>query len=490
MRIVVHDEQGNVLPFRGYLQAKGGASYFPPGTARFDKSSTYDERHFLAPGEVTCEVPPGVYVLRVERGLEWLPATREIEVTDQSITVNMLMHRWVDMKALGWYSGDTHIHRAPDEAAVSLLAEDINLGANQTLWNERNVYADRGEPLPPLAYQTLDALHVLNVRSQETERLGKGWGAALFLGDFDPLSLPRNFNYPLTAKVCAEARKRGAHIDFEKSVWRDVPVCAALGLVDSIGVVHNHFHPQAFLPMRGISQSIVPPPNLEMTPRECALYTLDLYYHLLNCGLRMAVSGGSASGVMPSWLGYERTYVKLDEPFTPDAWLRALRAGRSFATNGPVLFLTVDGKDPGAVIELPAARTTLTVKAEARSRDGKLILLELLHNGEVVAKAERAEGTNKLYINQELELGPGWLAARCFEPEGDTQVYAATSPVYLEHEGQRGEVPDSARYYAEVVRQMIEQSLAEKRFTAPEQESEALQILDAALRYYQHAGGE
>ena len=52
---------------------------------------------------------------------------------------------------------------------------------------------------------------------------------------------------------------------------------------------------------------------------------------------------------MPSPIGYERVYAYLgDRPFNHDNWWDAFRAGRTVATNGPLLFMTVDGKLPGA----------------------------------------------------------------------------------------------------------------------------------------------
>ncbi|PYT32918.1 MAG: hypothetical protein DMG57_00405 [Acidobacteria bacterium] len=78
------------------------------------------------------------------------------------------------------------------------------------------------------------------------------------------------------------------------------------------------------------------------------LWAMDVYYRFLNCGFRLPVSGGSASGVMASPLGYNRLYVKVSRPFSVNRWLSALKAGRNFATNGPMIFLTVNGQEPGA----------------------------------------------------------------------------------------------------------------------------------------------
>ena len=48
--------------------------------------------------------------------------------------------------------------------------------------------------------------------------------------------------YPPNSAFCECARLQGAYIDAEKIVWRDGAALAALGLVDFVGIVHDHFN--------------------------------------------------------------------------------------------------------------------------------------------------------------------------------------------------------------------------------------------------------
>lgn len=64
------------------------------------------------------------------------------------------------------------------------------------------------------------------------------------------------------------------------------------------------------------------------------LWTLEIYYHALNSGLRISPSAGSASGVLPNPVGYNRAYVHIDGDFTYEKWRDGLLAGRSFVSNG------------------------------------------------------------------------------------------------------------------------------------------------------------
>ena len=92
------------------------------------------------------------------------------------------------------------------------------------------------------------------------------------------------------------------------------------------------------------------------------------YYALLDCGFRLRPTAGTASGVHPVPLGFGRVYVHLDpeQGFDGAAWLQGLNQGRSFVTTGPMLLVTLDGQDPGAV--LPRGSDRLQGRAVERRR--------------------------------------------------------------------------------------------------------------------------
>jgi hypothetical protein len=80
-------------------------------------------------------------------------------------------------------------------------------------------------------------------------------------------------------------------------------------------------------------------------PKGNGFWTQEIYYQILNSGLRLP-SAGSASGVLPNPVGYNRVYVYLDNSFSYEKWWGGLRAGRSFVSNGPLLLCQANGKLP------------------------------------------------------------------------------------------------------------------------------------------------
>src|SRR5204863_825339 len=117
-------------------------------------------------------------------------------------------------------------------------------------------------------------------------------------------------------------------------------------------------------------------------------WTQELYYQILNCGLRIAPSAGSASGVLPNPVGYNRVYVHVDGELNYDRWFEALRAGRSFVTNGPLLRVRADSQYPGHIFTAPEKlEIELTGILEGRDH---VESLEVIRDGRVIRKVPAA----------------------------------------------------------------------------------------------------
>jgi hypothetical protein len=291
----------------------------------------------------------------------------------------------------------------------------------------------------------VDASHVYSVLDKEVERLKDGPGAVDLLGLRSAIPFDGYLLYPPNDTFTKKARAQGGWIDAEKIVWRDVAALAALGHIDFAGIVHNHFNRQD-VETETDSWGMIPKTRPEYhTPAGMPLWAMDVYYRFLNCGFRLAVSAGSASGVKAAPLGYNRVYVKVSGPFGYDAWFRALKEGRSFATNGPILFLTVDGAEPGGTLRLPDKSVRrVRIRAEASSLK-PMDRLEVLFKGRIIRSVA---GPEKLAADFTAEVGEtGWFAARAFEKPDRTIRFAHTSPVYVSFPGDTGVVREDARFF-------------------------------------------
>src|SRR5258708_4200754 len=81
--------------------------------------------------------------------------------------------------------------------------------------------------------------------------------------------------------------------------------------------------------------------------------TAAVWYRLLNLGFRLPAGAGTdatANYAAPirGHVGMNRVYVQMREhPMNVDEWLRALKAGQTFATNGPLLDFSLGGAGIG-----------------------------------------------------------------------------------------------------------------------------------------------
>jgi hypothetical protein len=163
----------------------------------------------------------------------------------------------------------------------------------------------------------------------------------------------------------------------------------------------------------------------------------ETYYRFLNIGLRLPISTGT------DWFLYDfaRVYAKVDGPLTVKSWLDAVKAGRNVITNGPLLTLTVDDNECGAVLSLKEPRKVKVV-ADAVGRHD-FSELQLVHNGKVVRGVKAKRGGSAFTAKLEAELridSPGWFAARIdstIKNELGHVLFAHTSPIYVDYAGKR-----------------------------------------------------
>jgi hypothetical protein len=439
---------GKPAAARIYVWDANGRPLLIPGAVTY---SLGEESHSVIDQTATALLPPGKYRVRAEKGMEFQTAEKTAAVIPgEAARVDLEVSRLYNMNGQGWYSGDLHIHRSPEDMPLLVRAEDLNVAP--VITRHLGSGRDEGPPFLETHLRSVDQNHIVSFQNQEVERLGKGHGAILLLNTRRAIDSNMAPLFPLDRDFAREARAQGGFVDAEKPIWKSVPVNLAFGLVDSVGVVNSHFHPHGVLLEAEKYGSMEREGAIYRGAAGFAQWMMDLYYSFLNCGFRLAVSAGSASGIMPSWPGYERTYVHLSGPFSYEQWFRDLQSGRSIATNGPLLEVYMNGQPPGAAVDWEApAGVTLAIDAHAQER---LDRVEIVYNGEVI-RSFSAGGNTVFRTALNLTITePGWLAVRCFEPVRETVRYAHTSPFYFLREGKLPVKRPAALRWAEYIRRL------------------------------------
>jgi hypothetical protein len=496
----------NPLPCRAWVSI-GNKYLFNPTT---ESCTTYArDRSFSCNGRFVIEVPAGKAVIHVERGKEYWPVDKEIVVEPgQTSKVEIALKRWVNMCKEGWYSSDIHCHFGLDNLRILkqlALADDVNFEPILTLWNHQR-------PTPPGGiwpdWQSgssvhADATHLVTFRNQEIERIGgdafESVGALLMFGLTKPVKMPpRGSRYPCDAVLGRIARDTSPQciIDTDKPIWGENVVGMALGLFDSVQVCHNHYHRQATLQAGrvgwGMAGADIEEQQKAWDQDELFHRTNSTYYRFLNCGFKLAATGGSEMGVMAVSLGYGRTYAKLDGLLTEANYLDAIRIGRTFATNGPILVLTANGLDTGAEIQYSITRSQpILIRAGLRSIQA-IDSLELLYNSKVIKKVDLSSRVPSPILEEStvLELKPlrsGWVVARAIftSPDGHLRQ-AHTSPVYVTVDGKPTVSKNDAEFMIRWIDRLLNVSKKPNRYQSEGERTETQKIFKEARNIYEN----
>ncbi len=395
----------------------------------------------------TCEIglPAGRISVAIDKGPEYRPVRAEVTRVPGKLALRFTIERWVDLRAEGWYSGDTRCHfltphaalleaAAADVAVVNLLAWDCVLhGVHRVNYRAiPNLLAFSGQNP---ALERPGHMVVVN-----TMNLHETLGRLLLLNCHRvvyPLTAggPDSLDNWTLADWCDQCHRKGGLVIGDNFFGQSPGYPHGELLADLISGRVDALQLDGFENPRVDAE-------LEQEP------LLKEWYQLLDCGFRVPLVGGSCKTSNLEILGAPRTYALLEQgqPLTYKNWVEAVRAGRTFVTNGPVLTFTVNEQPPGAALDLPEGGATVHVRAEARSL-APLERLEILANNRVVAGAD-AEGTPaRAAVAAEVPLpAGGWLVARCWGPYEDALEQwraALTSPVYVRVGGRRPS-PDPA----------------------------------------------
>ena len=311
--------------------------------AGLPKSSTLP--FFYSDGSFEVLVPPGPTMITLERGFEHpLISTNLLVQPGEIREVSLQSRRFIDMKALGWVSGDTHIHWAKnwwsEDEDIGLLAmvqraEDIRVANNLTLKHHttnQNFIAPTQFPMGPIpGYCSAD----WHMEMAEEYRNEEFYGHLIFLNLkrlIQPISTgfmggAPFWDYPHNLPAVLDAREQGGAVIEAHGLGNDadVPADVAHELADSLD---------------------------QIEPTD--------YYRFLECGFQLPLSNGSDHPARV--VGCARVYVKTRLPFSYANWIDGLRQNRTFTTSGPLLFLEVNGREVGDVIEA-SSDTPLTAKS-------------------------------------------------------------------------------------------------------------------------------
>ena len=494
VRVRLLDENGDATSARVHVRDARGR-YWPPdghqknipigwredvgGDVLID-GKTYA---YVTP-DFTVRVPSGHYTIEGLRGIEYEPVVSGFEVaSSRTPQVELRFRRWSHIEKDGWYSGDTHVHFLDVGTAVlEAKAEDLHIvNILATKWGEliTDVMRFTGGPDPVSDAQTIvyvneESRHgflghtvLLNLKELIYPL---GWGS------IEEEGVPGGIDYPPMARQADAAHAQGGFVSWAHfpNPKGEVAIDIALGKIDSVDLMTwgNAFR-----------QDDVRPPASQT------------WYRFLNCGFKIPATGGTDKMWNNQVVGIPRTYVNIEGGLSYRGWLDSIRAGRTFVTTGPVIFLTVDGKALGETISASKGQD-MSVKAEVRSRI-PVEKLEIVQGGEIVAVKENPDGSPNLTMESTLSVDKSsWIAARAHSEEilpyqtswyvvrDGIPLMAHTSPVYVEVDGQPTRSSEDAAFFIGWIDESLEWVRNEAKIPDPEQRQEIIDLFEKARKIY------
>jgi len=455
------------IPCRIHLLNAAGKAQKPDGLPYFHD-------HFVCEGTVAVSVAPGAYTYEIERGPEFEMVQGELALTSgQVFALEIKLRRVADLPARGWYPGDVHVHRPIEDIELLMRAEDLYVAPVITWWNQKNLWLDRAIPEDSLVQ--FDGQRFYQRMAGEDERNG---GAFLYFNRSEPLDIRAAEKEWPSPIAFLESKGAGAWIDIEKPFWWDVPVALAHGFGDSIGLANNHmcrrsmYESEAWGNPRDVER--LPP------PRGNGFWSQEIYYDILNCGIRIPPSAGSASGVLPNPVGYDRVYVQVPGELTYEKWWGGLRAGRCFVTNGPLLLARANGELPGHLFASNGS-IEIALTAEITTRD-PIPDIEIVKNGEVVNTVPYEDWKEGNALGSLRFDESGWFLIRAIADVPYTFRFASTAPYYVEIGDRPKRISrKSAQFFLDWVRERaaaIEVEDATHR-------DEVMQYHEAAMKFWE-----
>jgi Tol biopolymer transport system component len=453
----------------------------------------FEKHYFHARGDFEVVVPQGKVTVEVSRGLEARPEKRTVEVGSAPLSISFRLSPLDPLPSVRgerWSSGDLHVHMnyggayRNDPARLKAQAESEDLDV------VHNLIVNKEQRVPDVSYfegepDAVSSADFLLFHSQEFHT--SYWGHLGLLGLTRNLLIPDYAAYPNTsakslyptnAVISDLARAQGGLVGYvhpyeappdpanDPSLTSALVVDVALGKVDYLEVIGFSDHRT----------------------------TAAVWYRFLNSGFRLPAGAGTDAmanfASLRGPVGLNRVYVpEPDSALSFPRWLETLRRGRSFVTNGPLVWLTVGGKSPGEVLDVPSEGTEVEIEASLRSIV-PVDHLELVCNGEVVRAIELAEPRDRADSKGTLPIRkPGWCVLRAWN-EGpsewvlDAYPYATTSPIYVTVAGQEPRSPEDDRYFLQWIDRIRESVEQHRDWNSPSERSDVLEMLERARALY------
>jgi TolB protein len=212
-------------------------------------------------------------------------------------------------------------------------------------------------------------------------------------------------------------------------------------------------------------------------------------------GFRIPAGGGTDAmanyASLRGPVGMNRVYARVPEgPLNIDAFLDALKNGRTFATNGPLLDFSLGGQAIGDELKFDGPQTSIPFKARLHSIV-PVDHLEVVCNGRVIQTLSLNSARDTVDASGALPLKEsGWCVLRASSdkaeyPVLDNYVYATTSPIYVTIGNKPPRSPEDANYFVAWIERVLDATSHYPDWNSPPEKEGVLRELTQAKAVFE-----
>jgi hypothetical protein len=355
---------------------------YPPQMMRIAPDLEFQRHVYRGDGE-TVRLPDGDYTVESKRGPEYLPNIQTFKIAGAQGRMDIALKRWIDPAGWGWYAGDPHIHAAgcahydvptqgvsPETVIRHVRGEGLSVAGVLT-WGPGYEYQKQfftGRAISPHASMEHPELQAANNASLIPRDTPKDQESQIRY-DLEVSRFPSSHAGHLTLLRLSDQDYPGAKRIEDWPSW-NLPI---LKWARAQGGVAGYSHcgagldvdstelPNFIIPAfdaTGCAESIIDVTHdavdflagCDLSP----LSELNAWYHMLNCGFRLALVGETDFPcITDERPGMGRSYVQLDRrPMDNDgyeAWIAGFKKGKLYSGDGRshMLRFEVNGQASG-----------------------------------------------------------------------------------------------------------------------------------------------
>lgn len=443
--LTILDERGEPTTCSLLVKDRWGRVY-PNPSRRLAPDFFFHEQVYRQDGE-TIRVAPGQYQIVAFRGPEYepLPVQIQVEANQSPEPLRIELKRWIHMAHRGWFSGDHHVHAAgcshyenptqgvtPQDMLRHLIGEDLNVGCvlswGPCWYFQKQFFEGQVSKLSQPGYLMRYDVEVSGFPSSHAGHL-----CLLNLTEDDYPGTQSIEEWPTwTLPVLAWGKEQGGVVGYSHSGW-------GLALPDYLpdgsrgplpntwggtraaaGRAADQLPDYAMPPFDGIgaNEFIVTAPHgvcdfisAVDTP---AIWELNIWYHVLNCGFRPRISGETDFPcIYGERVGLGRSYVQIPDTRPQDLryedWVMGLKAGRSYVSDGMSHLLHFSVADQLLGVTGPAGEASQLNVRQPGSLPVRCTVAAML--------PEQQDASGKAIANRRLDEKPYWHLERARQGE-------------------------------------------------------------------------